>query len=352
MTEPFPAAAMNRRERVLRAVELRRPDRCPIVHSSLPAAFLMHGKALVDLLAKYPNDFGSSEHSIPKIEDLPPDYKAGRNKDSWGTVWQSTTNGIHGQVAEYPIHTWEQADEYLFPALPNDEDIEKRRASVAEAKKDLFVARGFNPGNYLERLQWLLGFRTVLTDLVRKPREFVDFADRLLEYCLQSIGRTLEAKPDCVNFGDDWGAQDRLLIKPEIWRSFFKPRYKKMFDLVHDGGAFVQLHSDGYIVDILDDLYDIGVDILNPQFSCHDLDDFAARTRGRFCINSDVDRQVTLPHASRAGMASHIKYLVKIFGQENEGGLFGRGELNMDVPLENVKAMFDSFVRYGKYRWE
>lgn len=342
---------MNRRERVLRAVELRRPDRCPIVHSILPAAFLTHGKALVDLLSKYPNDFGSSEHSIPKIEDLSPDYKAGRNADSWGTVWESTTNGIHGQVADYPIHTWEQAEEYRFPPLPSDEDIAKRRTSVAEAKKDLLVMNGFNPGNYFERLQWLLGFRTVLTCLVRQPPQFVRFADRLLEYCLQSIGRTLEARPDGVSFGDDWGAQDRLLIKPEIWRSFFRPRYKRMFDLVHDSGAFVQLHSDGYIVDILDDLHEIGVDILNPQFSCHDLDDFAERTRGRFCINSDVDRQGVLPHASPGEMASHIRYLVRVFGQDNEGGLFGRGELNMDVPLDNVKAMFDSFVRYGKYKW-
>jgi len=263
---------MNRRERALRAVELRRPDRCPIVHSILPAAFLTHGKALVDLLSKYPNDFGSSEHSIPKIEDLSPDYKAGRNADSWGTVWESTTNGIHGQVADYPIHTWEQAEEYQFPPLPGDEDIAKRRTSVAEAKKDLLVMNGFNPGNYFERLQWLLGFRTVLTCLVRQPPQFVRFADRLLEYCLQSIGRT-------------------------------------------------------------------------------DLDDFAERTRGRFCINSDVDRQGVLPHASAREMASHIRYLVRIFGQDNEGGLFGRGELNMDVPLDNVKAMFDSFVRYGKYKW-
>ena len=210
---------------------------------------------------------------------------------------------------------------------------------------------GYTPGNFFERLHFLLGFREVLKYLVAKPPQFVDFADRLLNFSLESIEKTLEARPDCVSFGDDWGAQDRLLINPDIWRSFFKPRYRKMFDLVHDGGAFVHFHSDGHIIDILDDLHEIGVDILNPQFSCHDLDDFADKTRGKFCINSDVDRQVVLPHYSPERLSAHVERLVDLFGRQNNGGLFGRGELNMDVPLQNVEALFDSWVRFGKYDW-
>jgi hypothetical protein len=343
---------MNRRERVLRAVELNRPDRCPIAHSLLPAALLEHGTHLVDLLKDYPNDFGSSEHTIPKIDDLGATYKAGRHRDDWGTVWVSSVDGIHGQVAEFPIHSWEEAESYEFPPLPDREGVEKMKRHVAEAKKDSYVSHGFAPGNYFERLHFLLGFRTVLTSLVKQPPQFVDFADRLLEYSLESIGQAVEAKPDCIGFGDDWGAQDRLLINPEIWRSFFKPRYKKMFDLVHDHGAFVHFHSDGYIDAILDDFYEIGVNVLNPQFSCHDLDDFAERVRGRFCINSDIDRQVILPHGSPDEVAAYVRRVIKIFGQENGGGLFGRGELNMDVPLANAKAMFDAFLKYGRYEWE
>ncbi len=342
---------MNRRERVMRAVELRKPDRCPIMHSILPAALLRHGQPLVDLLKKYPNDFGSSEHTIPEVEELSPAYRAGKHRDEWGTLWTSSMNGIHGQVADHPIHTWEDAEKYEFPSPPSEEHVERMKRHVAEARKDFFVTHGYNPSNYFERLHFLLGFREVLTYLITRPPQFVDFADRLLEYSLNSLQQTLEAKPDCVAFGDDWGAQDRLLIHPEIWRSFFKPRYKMMFDLVHDHGAYVQLHSDGHITSIIDDLHEIGVDILNPQFSCHNLEDLAEVTRGKFCISSDVDRQVILPHGTPREISSHIKHLLQIFGRDNEGGLFGRGELNMDVPLSNVKAMFDSWLTHGKYDW-
>lgn len=342
---------MDRRERVIRAVELRKPDRCPVMHSILPAAFFRHGAQLVELLKRYPNDFGSSNHTIPEVEDMNPAYREGINVDAWGIVWKNSATGIHGQVAEYPIKNLDDAEDFEFPAHQSDEAIQKSKRDVAEAKKDCFVMNGYNPGNYFERLHFLLGFRNVLKYLVNPPTKFVSFADRLLEFSLESIEKTLEAKPDCVNFGDDWGAQDRLLINPEIWRSFFKPRYRKMFDLVHDGGAFVNFHSDGHITAILDDFHEIGVDILNPQFSCHDLEDLAGRTRGRFCINSDVDRQVVLPHYSPEQVTDHVKHLVDLFGRENNGGLFGRGELNMDVPLENVRAMFDAWVKFGKYEW-
>jgi uroporphyrinogen decarboxylase len=342
---------MDKRERVLRAVEMRKPDRCPIMHSVLPAAFFQHREGLIELLGRYPNDFGSSDHKIPEVEDLAPSYRSGINRDAWGIVWNSSVSGIHGQVAEHPIKNPEDAEKYEFPAHQTDEAIQKAKRDVAEEKKDRFVMNGYNPGNYFERLHFLLGFREVLKYLVNRPTWFVDFADRLLEFSLESIERTLEARPDCVNFGDDWGAQDRLLINPEIWRSFFKPRYKKMFDMVHDGGAFVHFHTDGHIIAILDDLHEIGIDILNPQFSCHELEDFASKTRGRFCINSDVDRQVVLPHYSPDRLKAHIKRVVDLFGRQNNGGLFGRAELNMDVPLENVEALFDAWLKFGKYEW-
>jgi len=343
---------MRSRERVERAVNLDRPDRAPIMHSLLPAALLRHGQSLVELLRKYPNDFGSSEHKVPRRDDLPPPYRAGRNVDSWGTVWRSTTDGIHGQVIDYPIRTWEEAEAYEFPPTDPDDIVEKRRREVADQKKKFYVILGFNPGNYFERLQWLLGFKTVLKSLVKRPPAFVRFADRLLSYTLDSIERTLQMQPDAIGFSDDWGAQDRLLVRPSIWRQFFKPRYRKMFNLVHDYGARVYFHTDGYIIDILEDLVEIGVDVINPQFSCHSLEDLASRVRGRICVSSDIDRQILLPRGSPREIDSYVERVVQLFGRENSGGLILRGELNMDVPLRNGTAIFDAFVTHGRYAWQ
>jgi hypothetical protein len=345
---------MNSRERVLAAINLSKPDRVPLMHSPLPGALMKYGEQLIEIYRRYPHDFGPSEFKIPKPEELPADYRAGVHRDEWGTAWSSTVDGIHGQVIDYPIKTVVDYLKYEFPPFPQDLENYKNslKRYVDELKaKGFFVIVGFNPGNYFERLQWLRGFRNLMVDLVRGSRELKLFADRLLEYCLKSIQLVLEAKPDAVSFADDWGTQDRLMISPSLWRSFFKPKYREMFKLVHDHNAYVYFHSDGYIIDIIPDLYEIGVDVLNPQFSCHRLEELADAVRGKMCISSDVDRQYVLPRGTPKEVEAYVKKIIDVFGYGNNGGLIGRGEVNIDVPLENVEAMYRAFVRYGEYKW-
>lgn len=345
--------SMNSRDRVLAAVNLSRPDRVPLMHSPLPGALIKYGDRLTRIFREYPHDFGPSEFTIPKPEELPPDYRAGVHRDRWGTTWASTVDGIHGQVVDYPIKTIEDYLTYEFPQLQDPEKYRDRlRGRVEDLRaKGFFVMVGFEPGNFFERLQWLRGFGNLIIDLVKGRRELEAFADRLLEYSLSSLQIVLEAKPDAVSFSDDWGTQNGLMIKPSLWRSFFKPRYKAMFKLVHDHGAHVYFHSDGYIMDIIPDLIEVGVDILNPQFSCHNLETLADSVRGKICISSDIDRQHILPRGSPKDVEAYVKMVIDLFGYGNNGGLIGRGEVNIDVPLENVEAMYRAFMKYGKYNW-
>lgn len=343
---------MNSRDRVVAAVEFNKPDRCPIMHSVLPGALLKHGGRLVNLLRRYPQDFGPSDFHVPRVEDLAPDYRRGVGRDEWGVFWRSEVDGIKGQVYEPPLRNWDALHSYEFPRLPSGGDVERLRRHVDSMRdRGYFVILGFNPGNYFERMQWLRGFVNLMVDFVRKPKELYTLADMLLDYCLQSMDVVLQAKPDAISFGDDWGAQDRLLVNPSFFRSFFKPRYKRMFDLVHDDGAYLYFHSDGYIIDVIPDLHDIGVDILNPQFSCHDLKELAEATCGKICVSSDVDRQYILPRGSPSEVRDYVKKVIDLFGYGSNGGLICRGEVNIDVPMENIEAMYEAFLTYGEYHW-
>ncbi|MEM2669711.1 MAG: uroporphyrinogen decarboxylase family protein [Candidatus Bathyarchaeia archaeon] len=346
---------MDSRKRVLAAINLSKPDRVPLMHSPLPGALMKYGERLIEIFRKYPHDFGPTEFTVPKPEELPADYKAGVHRDSWGTVWASTVDGIHGQVVDHPIKTIEDYSRYELPRPQRD--LEEYRVRLKRHADDLrakgfFVILGFDPGNFFERLQWLRGFRNLMVDLIKGRKELEIFADRLLEYCLSSLQTVLEARPDAVSFSDDWGTQDRLMINPSLWRSFFKPRYRAMFKLVHDHNAYVYFHSDGYIMDIIPDLIEIGVDVLNPQFSCHNLELLADSVRGKVCISSDIDRQHVLPRGSPKDVEAYVKMVIELFGYGNSGGLIGRGEVNIDVPLENVEAMYRAFMKYGRYSWQ
>lgn len=349
---------MKSRDRVIATVTLGRPDRAPIMHSPVPAALIKYGERLNDIFANYPQDFGPSRLDIPRIEDLAPLLRKGINKDEWCTVWRGAVDGLVGQVDEYPLKSWDDLEDYQFPPLHEltrssfgNKPYKRMKRDVSSLKeKGYFALLDFNPGNYFERMHWLRGFQNLLKDLIAKPRQLYALADRLLEYCLASLGLVLEAEPDAIFFSDDWGTQERLMVNPGLWREFFKPRYKEMFKLVHDQGVYVYFHSDGYIMDIIPDLAEIGVDMLNPQFSCFKLEELAESLHDKVCVCSDVDRQYLLPKGSAEEVESYVKNVIELFSHGGRGGLICRGEINIDVPLRNVEAMYEAFKKYGRYR--
>jgi len=173
-------------------------------------------------------------------------------------------------------------------------------------------------------------------------------ADRLVDYRIQGVARSLQAGADACFFADDWGAQRSLLINPERWRQFFKPRYKRVFEVVKNYGGHVWFHTDGYTWDILDDLIEIGIDVLNPQHHIMGDERVAERIAGKVCLRSDLDRQHVLPHGTREEVEEHVKQIIALFGAFNDG-LILHGEIGPDVPFDNVKTMYDTCIEYGRY---
>jgi uroporphyrinogen decarboxylase len=58
------------------------------------------------------------------------------------------------------------------------------------------------------------------------------------------------------------------MIRPALWREFFKPAYARLFELARNAGKQVWFHSDGAIAAIIPDLIEIGVQVLNPPGRC------------------------------------------------------------------------------------
>jgi hypothetical protein len=302
---------------------------------------------LIEIFRRYPSDFGPSDYSLPESQ-----WKELEHQkvwvDEWGCRWEERYDGIQGQPKGFPLEDWGRLEAYALPYVKpaSGERFEEARARVEERKKEYFVIGGGDC--FFERLQRLRGYSSLLFDLVEGRPEISVLADRLLEHNLAVIDRSLRLGVDAIGFSDDWGTQRQLMISPALWREFFKPRYKKMFDLVHSAGALVSFHSDGMILEIVPDFIEIGVDILNPQFSCMDLRALAALTKGRICVRTDIDRQFILPFGTPEEVRAYVREVAETLGDPC-GGLIWQGEIGPDVPLANVEAMFAAFVEFGDY---
>jgi uroporphyrinogen decarboxylase len=333
---------MKSRERVQKAITFKCPDRAPVSHAILPAAQLKYGEALNEILATVHEDFGWDYLPDMKRESYPPQYKAGMNYDDFGTLWKVEMEGISGIPVEFPLHAWSKYDNFKWPEFSAGPPKARQYSGHMSGFNDDYYARGAWI-TFFEQMQQLRGMENLLLDLAFPCAEIERFIEDLLEFNLKWIDRWLAHEYDGLQFADDWGAQDTLMVSPQLWRKMFKPVYKKMFEKVKDAGLDVHFHSDGQIIEIIPDLLDLGVDVLNCQAVVVGKEVLKKEFAGKVCFRTDLDRQKIMPFGTPAEVKAHIHDLVDHLGTP-EGGIIACGEIGPDIPLENIRVMYETFM--------
>jgi uroporphyrinogen-III decarboxylase len=120
-----------------------------------------------------------------------------------------------------------------------------------------------------------------------------------------------------------------------------------MFDEVRKKGKHVFFHSDGYMIDILPDLIEIGLNAANIQVSLMGIQTIRERFGGKLCIAADVDRQNVLPFGTQSQVKDLVKKIIQGFKGLN-GGLILYGEIGPDVSVKNAESMLEALWKYGK----
>jgi len=331
---------MDNRERVRRAVAFQRPDRTPVELWTLPGTLWKYGPQIKALLKRYPVDIVGAEQSAYDDSAM---YQRGEFLDPWGVLWNNEQPGIFSQVKTPPLADYAALENYQPPYELLDRGFEGIPAFI-EKHRDKFIKGAFI--RLFERMQWLRGMTALMMDLMDDRPEVYCLRDVVHDFNLRELERWLSYGLDAIVFSDDWGSQWQLLIPPRTWRAFFAPCYEEMFARVHQAGKFVFFHSDGYIVEVIEDLIALGVDALNSQVWCMGVEKLGARFRGRICFWGELDRQHTLPHGTPEDIRAAARKM-KHHLETPEGGLIGEGEAGVDVPLENIEAMLSCWHGEG-----
>ena len=216
---------MKSRARVQRAITFDNPDRVPLAHAILPAAQLKYGEALQEVLASVHEDFGWETMTDMKREDYPPQYRAGANYDDFGTLWSVEMEGICGIPVEFPLADWGNYDQYVWPEFRAGPPQARLYSGQVAGTSEDHYARGAWI-TFFEQMQQLRGMENLFVDLAHPCRELHRLIDDLLEFNLKWIDRWLAFDYDGLHFADDWGAQNSLMVSPQLWRDLFDPVYR------------------------------------------------------------------------------------------------------------------------------
>jgi hypothetical protein len=337
---------MNSRERVKRAIQFQDPDRVPISHAVLPAAQIKYGKALDEILTEFREDFGWEYMQDLPVADFPAVYKQGRNTDDFGTVWRSEWLGVCGIPVEWPLRDLDRYEEFAWPEVFS---VGPPSGRLYSGHMMGFDNRWYARGawiTFFEQLQQLRGMENFLADIATEAKAFYRLLDDMLDFNLRWIDKWTNLDYDGLHLADDWGGQAALIIKPETWRRIFKPRYAEMFKRVRGRGMDVWYHTDGQVRDILGDLIEIGAQVINCQVRVVGHEWIARNARGRVAFRTDIDRQWVMPFGSISEVREEVHRSFEACGI-SRGGIVACGEVGPDVPLENIRAMYEAFREYG-----
>jgi hypothetical protein len=142
---------------------------------------------------------------------------------------------------------------------------------------------------------------------------------------------------------DDWGSQSSLLISPETWRRLFKPLYAEYIRVAHESGKKFFMHSDGYILDIYEDLIEIGLDAINSQLFCMNIEEIGKRFAGRLTFWGEIDRQHILPNGSTDEARAAVRRVHENLWRN--GGCLAQFSFEGETRMANAEAVFDEWTR-------
>ena len=224
--------------------------------------------------------------------------------------------------------------------------LDDRMRTAGQAAHDVGRFSWIFAGHIYENSWQVRGYEPFLMDLMTR-RDWAEYIlDKFTDNVLAVATAAARAGYDCVATGDDVANQRSMMFDPELWRTVLKPRWAKVYQAVRaiKPDIHIWYHSDGNVWDILDDLVEIGVNILNPvQPEC--LDPVAVRRRmgTRLAFDGCIGTQTTFPFGTPAEMRRQVRQVCDDLDGLSGGLMLSPTHaLEPEVPPENIEAFFEA----------
>jgi len=279
-------------------------------------------------------------------------------RDMWGIDWQFMLDAYSVYDSPLKDATIDDIDRHSWPDPTSPELVTglAERAKYLYDNTDYVLVGDAIKGGILTKALQIRGYEQMFADLVDDIAFTEALMDKLLELYkafwttfLKAVGPYVQM----VYFTDDIGGQNAMMISPATFRSLVKPRLKALIDHIK-GQADVKFmyHTDGTVTPVVEDIIEMGVDILNPiQTSALGMDTDVLKElyHGRLCFHGAIDVQKMLPFSTPEEVRYDVAKRIYHLGRGGGYILAPCHNIGSDVPPENVEAMYEAAQEYGRY---
>jgi len=294
------------------------------------------------ILQEYPEDITILDFNYGKGKRTEGTrYKKGEvAADEWGCRWHVAEDGVTGEVKNPPLKDISEVEHLNAPyEILEGADFPKVNEICAEMDTFTLAWTTVRP---FERMQFLLGSEKLFLELASNSKHLYLLRDIVHNFFVEEIRMWVQTDVDGISFMDDWGSQKSLLISPQMWRDFFKPLYKDYCDLIHSNNKYAFFHSDGCIEAIYPELIEVGIDAVNSQLFCMNMEDIGKKHKGMITFWGEIDRQHILSFGTKEQVADAVKRVKKALWTP-EGGVIAQCEFGLKDPVENIETVFSTW---------
>lgn len=355
---------MTSRERVLKAFKREKQDRPPSslrctaeVWEALKSHFGVD--TITDVLDKLDVDMRwvSMPFIGPKERSAVTLFEEGT--DFWGNVMKAVKNeyNTYYEFARHPLANAKSADEvysYDWPSL-DWWDYEKINDQIRDNKKTGDRAILFFAGGAFETPWYMRGMEQFFADFYENPEIVTAICENVREYYYQRALRVLDASDgqiDIIGSGGDIGGQEGLMLSPGLWREYIKPHTAGLITPFREMGLGTFYHSCGAVSQVIDDLVDIGLDVLDPiQVGAKGMEpeSLFERFGERISFHGAIDEVELLPNKTPGQIYDETTRIISILGGNNGFIVSASHQVQGDTSVKNLLAMFDA-IRDFRYQ--
>ncbi|MBS3737008.1 MAG: uroporphyrinogen decarboxylase family protein [Candidatus Bipolaricaulota bacterium] len=276
------------------------------------------------------------------------EYPPGGGIDDWGVKWkQGEEESGAGLPITHPIQNPAEIEDYPFPDPGDTGLMDPALEAISSVDRGKTLVFGDNGWGLFERAWILVGMDRFLMWMYREPEAVDMLLGKIAEVKVKITERLIdEVGVDGVRYGDDWGGESELMMGPDLWRKFIKPRQKLLYDACNEEVKLVMQHADGHIEEVIPDLIEMGLDLLNPlQPECNDVESVKREYGARLSFHGTVSSRV-LDKGTTSEVRSEVE--IRVDKLSTGGGYVLAPAHAYSYSEENIKAFRDAAVEYGR----
>lgn len=352
---------LTSRQRVFGALKREPIDRIPVdfwatqaVYSEIRQKLGLDKDAFLDTYDVDLRYIDGPEYVGPPLEE---------GTDIWGVRRTSVANERgerYEEVAEAPLAGAESpADVERYGHWPRAEwfnysTIESQCDEIASKDRVVvFMGDRLNRVAQLKPAMYLRGAAEIFIDLAINQELAKTIFRRIRTFYLEYLARILEAakeKIDIVLTGDDFGAQNGLILSRDMWHSYLQEGFEEYIDLIHSHNTICMHHSCGGVAELVPDFIDSGLDVLQslqPEADGMDFAELYSRYGNRLAFQGGISIQKTMPFGTSDDIRDEVSRIADLV-RDGGGYIFCTSHnIQSDTPLESVLALVEAYREFG-----